>query len=169
MRKFFLRVSERVQGLEKAICGLRMNYNRNDVLEEAIRALEQDSTDDSVGYGGFPNLLGVMELDAAFMDGNSRNCGAVAGVTNFLPVSIAKRLMQEGLHTFLFGEGAELFARECGLKAEPTLSDVQRERWAREIRPLLNKRGKKALIDVVRQITLAKNRNSDTTVMIVSD
>ena len=169
MRKFFLRVSERVQGLEKAICGLRMNYNRNDVLEEAIRALEQDSTDDSVGYGGFPNLLGVMELDAAFMDGNSRNCGAVAGVTNFLPVSIAKRLMQEGLHTFLLGEGAELFARECGLKAEPTLSDVQRELWRREIQPLLNKRGKKALIDVVRQITLAKNRNSDTTVMIVSD
>jgi len=169
MRKFFLRVSDKGQGLEKATRDLCMGHNRDDVIEEAVRVLEQDSTDDSLGYGGFPNLLGIMELDAAFMDGNSRNCGAVAGVNNFLPVSIARRLMQQELHTFLLGRGAEMFARECGLKPEPTLSDAQREMWEREIKPLISKRGKKSLMDIVRQITFPEKHNLDTTVMIASD
>jgi isoaspartyl peptidase/L-asparaginase-like protein (Ntn-hydrolase superfamily) len=169
MKKFYLRVTEKEQGLEKATRDLCMGHNRDDVLEEAVRVLEKDSADDSLGYGGFPNLLGVMELDAAFMDGDSRNCGAVAGVTNFLPVSIARRLMQQELHTFLLGQGAEIFARECGLKPEPTLTDAQREIWEREIKPMINKREEKSLMNVVRQITFANKRNLDTTVMIVSD
>lgn len=169
MRKFFLRVSDKPQGLEEAATDLRAGRHRDDVLEEAIRVIEQDPDDDSVGYGGFPNLLGVMELDGAFMDGDSRNCGAVAGVTNFLPVAIARRLMRETFHTLLIGEGAEAFARESGLEPEPTLSPAQRETWAREIEPLLEGRGDKSLIDIVRRIALPPRRNLDTTIMIASD
>jgi isoaspartyl peptidase/L-asparaginase-like protein (Ntn-hydrolase superfamily) len=126
MRKFFLRVSNKEQGLEKAARELCAGRGRDDVLEEAVRILEEDAADDSLGFGGFPNLLGVMELDGAFMDGDSRNVGAVAGVTNFLPVGVARRLMKHGLHTFLLGSGAEIFARESGLESEPTLSKAQR-------------------------------------------
>jgi isoaspartyl peptidase/L-asparaginase-like protein (Ntn-hydrolase superfamily) len=169
MKKFFLRVSEKKQGLDKTISDLSGGHNRSDVLEEAVRILEQDSTDDSLGYGGFPNLLGVMELDAAFMDGDGRNSGAVAGVTNFLPVRIARRLMERKVHTFLLGEGAELFARECGLSPEATLSEAQRELWEREVKPLINNRGEETLMDIVRQIPIPQTNNFDTIVMIVSD
>src|SRR4029079_1329507 len=144
MRKFFLRAFEKEQGLEEAVRDLNKGRHRDDVIEEAIRALEQDPAEDTVGYGGYPNVLGIMELDAAFMDGNSRNCGAVAGVTNYLPVRIARRLMQRQLHTLLLGEGAEVFALECGLKPEPTLSNPQRELWERTIKPLLDARGERS-------------------------
>jgi L-asparaginase len=169
MRKFFLRAFEKDQGLEKAARDLRDGRNRDDVLEEAIRALELDPAEDTVGFGGYPNVLGIMELDAAFMDGDSRGCGAVAGVTNFLPVRIARRLMRQRHHTFLSGEGAEAFAYECGLEPEPTLSNAQREAWERAIKPLLDARGERPLIDIVRAIPLPKARNADTTVMIAGD
>jgi isoaspartyl peptidase/L-asparaginase-like protein (Ntn-hydrolase superfamily) len=169
MRKFFLRAFEKDQGLEKAARDLRDGRNRDDVLEEAIRALELDPAEDTVGFGGYPNVLGIMELDAAFMDGDSRGCGAVAGVTNFLPVRIARRLMRQRHHTFLSGEGAEAFAYECGLEPEPTLSNAQREAWERAIKPLLDARGERPLIDIVRAIPLPKARNADTTVMIACD
>jgi isoaspartyl peptidase/L-asparaginase-like protein (Ntn-hydrolase superfamily) len=169
MKKFFLRVSDKEQGLDTAARDLCAGHNRDDIIEQAVRVLERDPSDDSLGYGGFPNLLGTMELDAAFMDGDSRLCGAVAGVTNFLPVRIARRLMQQGFHTFLLGSGAEAFASDCGLTPEQTLSKEQREKWERDIQPLLNNRGAKALMDVVRQVGVAKERNLDTTVMIASD
>jgi L-asparaginase len=169
MRKFFLRVFEKEQGLEEAVRDLSTGRHRDDVLEDAVRALEQDPAEDTVGYGGYPNVLGIMELDAAFMDGDSRSCGTVAGVRNFLPVSVARRLMQQQLHTFLLGEGAEAFAYECGLKPEPTLSKAQRELWERTIKPLLNARGERSLMDIVRTIPSPKKRNLDTTVMIASD
>jgi len=169
MRKFFLRVSDKEQGLEKAARDLCNGRSRDDVLEEAVRILEQDAADDSVGFGGFPNLLGVMELDGAFMDGDSRNVGAIAGVTNFLPVRVARRLMEQGLHTFLLGAGAEIFARESGLESEPTLSEAQRQKWERDVKPLLDKRGHKSLMDIVRQMAFPEERNLDTTIMIASD
>lgn len=169
MRRFFLRAFEKEQGLEEAVRDLSAGRHRDDVLEAAIRALEQDPAEDTVGYGGYPNVLGIMELDAAFMDGDSRNCGAVAGVTNFLPVSVARRLMQQQLHTLLLGEGAEVFAYECDLKPESTLSNAQRELWERTIKPLLDARGERSLMDIVRTIPSPKKRNLDTTVMIASD
>jgi L-asparaginase len=169
MKKFFIRVSDKAQGLKEAAGELCAGHNRDDVLERAVRTLELDPADDSLGFGGFPNLLGVMELDGAFMDGNSRNCGAVTGLTNFLPVSVARRVMQCGLHTFLAGLGAEMFARESGLMPERTLSDFQHEKWLREVKPLLDGRGSRSLMDIVSQMTLPKKRNLDTTVMIASD
>jgi len=57
------------------------------------------------------------------------NSEAVAGVKNFLPISIARRLMERELHTLLVGAGAEIFARECGLLPEPVLTDHQRQEW----------------------------------------
>jgi N4-(beta-N-acetylglucosaminyl)-L-asparaginase len=170
MKKFFLRVSYRAQGLDLAMRDLQSGMHRHDVLEQAVRALELDPADDSVGYGGFPNIHGAMELDGAFMDGNNRMLGAVAAVRHFLPVRIARCLMERGQHVLLVGEGAELFARDCGLKPEPTLSEAQRERWERDIKPLLAGFGNRPLIEIVGELAEPrKNENRDTTVMIASD
>lgn len=43
-------------------------------MEEGVAAVEVDNQDQYyVGFGGFPNAAGVMELDAAIMDG-TRQC-----------------------------------------------------------------------------------------------
>jgi isoaspartyl peptidase/L-asparaginase-like protein (Ntn-hydrolase superfamily) len=169
MNKFLLRVSNCRQGLEDAVTDLQQGRHRHDVLEQLVRILELDPADSSVGYGGSPNILGEMELDAAFMDGNNRNLGAVAGVKNFLPIKIARRLMEERLHTLLIGAGAEIFAKECGLKQEVTLSEEQRQKWQREIKPLLDSRVQKSLTDLVRRLARSCNQSFDTTISIGSD
>jgi isoaspartyl peptidase/L-asparaginase-like protein (Ntn-hydrolase superfamily) len=169
MKKFFLRVSHWDQGLDQAKSDLLGGKHRHDVLEQAIRALEVDPVDDSVGYGGYPNILGKMELDASFMDGNNRNFGAIAGVNSFLPVRIARHLMEKELHTFLISAGAETFARECGLSPEPTLTGKQHQEWERRVKPLLDSRGQKPLLDLVRKLSDPDEKNFDTTIMIASD
>jgi isoaspartyl peptidase/L-asparaginase-like protein (Ntn-hydrolase superfamily) len=56
--------------------------HRHDVLEACLREIEEEEKIESVGYGGFPNIVGEMEL-ASFMNGDSRVVGAVAAVKNF--------------------------------------------------------------------------------------
>ena len=108
--KFMLRNCESSNGIERAVQELLAERHRHDVLENCLRELEEDESIDAVGYGGAPNILGEMELDASFMDGNNRSVGAVAAVQKFLPIKIARRLMDTRLHTLLVGPGAERFA-----------------------------------------------------------
>src|SRR4029079_13670976 len=98
---------------------------RHDVLENCLRELEEDESIDAVGYGGAPNILGEMGLDASFIAGNNRSVGAVAAVQKFLPVKIARRLMDARLHTLLVGPGAERFAIDCRFKSGTTLTPPQ--------------------------------------------
>ncbi len=55
-----------------------------------ISAVEREPKVRSVGYGGWPNMLGVMECDAAVMDGTTREIGAVGAVPNTIPVAAAR-------------------------------------------------------------------------------
>jgi isoaspartyl peptidase/L-asparaginase-like protein (Ntn-hydrolase superfamily) len=104
-----LRNCESSNGIEQAVQELLAERHRHDVLENCLRELEEDERIDGVGYGGCPNILGEMELDASFMDGNSRLVGVVAAVQEFLPIKIARRLMVARFHTLLVGPGAEGF------------------------------------------------------------
>jgi L-asparaginase len=143
--------------------------HRHDVLEGCLRDIEQDEQVDSVGYGGIPNILGETELDASFMNGDDRAVGAVAAVKTFLPVRIARRLMERGPHTLLVGDGAEQFARDCGLPDEATLSPAQYEKWQQQIKPRLVQRGAAPLIDLVARSAAPATEPFDTVVMVVSD
>src|SRR6056297_797775 len=40
-----------------------------DAVEKGIHVAELDASNSSVGYGGLPNANGIVQLDAAFMDG----------------------------------------------------------------------------------------------------
>ena len=101
-----------------------------DAVETVIKEVELDPSDWTVGFNGFPNLLGEIELDASIMVGSSKRTGAVAGVKGYLhPISIARSVMELSPHVLLVGEGAERFARAAGfqrvqLLAQPFMRDI---------------------------------------------
>lgn len=103
-----------------------------DAVEAAIKVVEDNSSDWSVGYGGFPNLQGEVELDASIMDGRDLNAGAVAGIKKYKhPIAIARKVMEDSQHVMLIGEGAETFADIHGFKQENLLTDRSRKQYRR--------------------------------------
>src|SRR5438067_8416571 len=107
-------------GLEAALAaGSAMLDGRGsalDAVEAAVRVLEEDPCFNA-GRGSVLTASGSIELDAAIMDGRSRAAGAVAGLrTTRAPISLARRLLDQGPHVFLSGKGADDFARDHGLE-----------------------------------------------------
>jgi isoaspartyl peptidase/L-asparaginase-like protein (Ntn-hydrolase superfamily) len=118
-------------GLAAGIDLLRAGANAMDAVEAAIRLVESDEENHTVGVGGMPNLLGEVELDASVMDGATRRAGAVAAVTGFPhPITIARAVCERlPQHLLLVGAGAERFADDVGIERGPTLTDAARQRW----------------------------------------
>lgn len=103
------------QGLVEAMAVLRAGGSVVDAVEAGVRIVESDPADQTVGYGGLPNLIGEVELDASIMDGATRRAGAVGAVRGYEhPISLARKVMEELPHVLLVGAGAERFAREMG-------------------------------------------------------
>src|SRR5947209_19182950 len=86
-----------------------------DAVLAGAQAVEDDPKVHSVGYAGLPNALGTVQLDACVMDGQTLNCGAVAGLENIRhAAAVARRVMEKTPHILLVGEGAKLFAMQQG-------------------------------------------------------
>ncbi len=103
-------------GIEQAMQALKNGGSALDAVEIGIRAVEANPDEHSVGYDGYPNILGELELDASIMDGRTLDSGAVAMMRGFpYAISIARQVMERELpHVLLAGAGAERFAREIG-------------------------------------------------------
>ena len=87
-----------------------------DAVEAAIRVLEDDPAFNA-GRGSVFTADGVIECDAAIMDGRDRTAGAVAGLTATRnPVSLARAVMERTPHVLLAGAGADTFSREQGVE-----------------------------------------------------
>ena len=99
-----------------------------DAIEAGIRLIEADPSVRTVGRGGWPNILGQVELDACLMDGSTLRTGAVGALQGFLhPVSVAREIMRRLPHELLVGAGAARFAREIGAEtAENLIADSKR-------------------------------------------
>src|SRR4051795_5833828 len=107
-------------GLDAALTAGSAKLDRGgsaiDAVEAAVRALEEDECFNA-GRGSVLTASGCIELDAAIMDGRERRAGAVSGLrTTRAPISLARRLLDEGPHVFLSGKGADDFARLSGLE-----------------------------------------------------
>src|SRR3954469_6269025 len=86
-----------------------------DSVEAAARVLEEDCCFNA-GRGSVLTENGEVELDAAIMDGRERGAGAVTGIkTTRAPISLARRLMEQGPHVFLVGAAADRFAVVAGI------------------------------------------------------
>ena len=107
-------------GLERALAAgsaiLAGSGGAVDAVERAACILE-DEPSFNAGRGAVFTYQGTNELDAAVMDGRSRDAGAVTGVTGTRnPVSLARAVMERSPHVFLSREGADQFSREHGLE-----------------------------------------------------
>jgi beta-aspartyl-peptidase (threonine type) len=106
-----------------------------DAVEACARIVESDPADDTVGYGGLPNVLGVVELDASIVDGTTHAAGSVAALTGYLhPITVARAVMDRLPHVMLVGAGAVRFAAEIGAEAGELLTPESREEWIERLR-----------------------------------
>jgi len=96
-----------------------------DTLEAVVRGVnivELDPKDMTVGYGGLPNMDGVVQLDASVMHGPTRGAGAVGSLEGCkTPSLVAVAIMRYTDHVMLVGPGARRFAREMGFKVDDDL------------------------------------------------
>jgi beta-aspartyl-peptidase (threonine type) len=77
----------------------------------------EDSPLFNAGKGAVFTNEETNEMDAAIMDGETLNAGAVAGVTTVKnPINLAFQVMENSPHVLLSGKGAEQFASERGLE-----------------------------------------------------
>lgn len=112
-----------IVGLDAGRAILQAGGSALDAVEAVTRIVEDNADDHTVGLGGYPNLLGQVELDAAIMDGADRRAGAVAALQGFRnPIVVARQVLERLPHVLLAGDGAARFAAECGLQPEPLLT-----------------------------------------------
>ena len=117
-------------GVKKASQLLQANGTAGDAVEALIKTVEAYPYYKSVGYGGLPNENGEVEMDAAFMDGDTLAQGAVAGIHEVLhAVSVARALSHDHYNSFLVGQGATQYAQLNGFEIQNMLTDRAKKRW----------------------------------------
>jgi beta-aspartyl-peptidase (threonine type) len=103
-----------------------------DAVQKAVEVLEDDPLFNA-GTGSVLNAQGLLQLDASIMEGRGHAAGAVAAITGFRhPIQIARRLLDDGRHVLLVGEGARRFAVEAGIiecPEEALIVERRRRRW----------------------------------------
>jgi beta-aspartyl-peptidase (threonine type) len=71
-------------------------------------------------------------MEASIMDGRTKNCGAVSGLSTVVhPISLARLVMSNSPHVYLAFNGAEEFARQQGVEmvdTETFITDENREK-----------------------------------------
>jgi len=114
----------------EAVAVLERGGSPLDAAERGVMVAEADPGNSSVGYGGLPNADGIVELDAAIMDGATLACGAVAALRGIMhPVAVARRVMEKTPHVLLVGDGARRFARQQGFLEQDLLTPESKRRW----------------------------------------
>ncbi len=111
---------------------LRQGGRALDAVEAAVISLE-DNPIFNAGTGATLNARGEVELDASIMDGARLRAGAVAAIKRIRnPISLARKIMQDGRHILLVAEGASRFAADAGIAEYPEeklIVERQRKHW----------------------------------------
>jgi beta-aspartyl-peptidase (threonine type) len=99
----------------EGVAWLRSGRSALDAVERCVVLLEECPLFNA-GVGAVLNRDGMPELDASIMDGATRACGAVTGVSRTKsPVQLARAVMEKSPHVMFMGAGAEALGRELGL------------------------------------------------------
>jgi isoaspartyl peptidase/L-asparaginase-like protein (Ntn-hydrolase superfamily) len=99
-----------------------------DAVTEAVVALEENALFNA-GRGAVFTSAGTQEMDAAIMDGRTRDAGAVAGIFGPRNPIRAARAVMDSEHVMLAGEGALAFCRERGMEWAAPAHFYTAKRW----------------------------------------
>lgn len=120
------------QALEAGYAILSNDGTALDAVETAVNHLE-NSPLFNAGKGAVFTAEGTHEMDAAIMEGKTREAGAVSLITGIKnPISLARDVMEKSNHVFLAGEGAMRFAKGNGYTIEPPsyfYDEVRYQQW----------------------------------------
>ncbi|CAN5368725.1 hypothetical protein BH09SUM1_BH09SUM1_19920 [soil metagenome] len=120
-----------------------------DAVEQTVRSME-DCPLFNAARGAAFNREGVNELDAAIMDGRDLSTGAVAAIRYVKnPISLCRRIMEDGEHVLIVGPGAEAYARNASLEMMDSAyfhTDERYAMWQRELESLAAKNGAGATV-----------------------
>jgi beta-aspartyl-peptidase (threonine type) len=112
---------------------LRGGGSALDAVERAVLTLEDDPVFNA-GTGACLNEEGLIELDAALMEGAGLRAGGVCALPPFAnPIAIARAVLDDGRHVLYSAEGAARFALERGFvrtTSEALTTEHSRTRWA---------------------------------------
>ncbi|GFZ16964.1 N-terminal nucleophile aminohydrolases (Ntn hydrolases) superfamily protein [Actinidia rufa] len=92
----------------------------------------------NAGRGSVLTSEGTVEMEACIMDGRTKKCGAVSGLTTVVnAISLARLVMEKTPHIYLAFDGAENFAREQGVETVDkshfiTSENIERLKQAKE-------------------------------------
>jgi beta-aspartyl-peptidase (threonine type) len=104
-----------------------------DAVEAAVRSLE-DHPRFNAGRGSVLTAAGTVETDASIMEGDRLRNGAIAAVSGVRnPITLARRILEAGRHSFFVGPGALARAEALGVPlCEPAelVTEAQRRRLA---------------------------------------
>ncbi|AYN26937.1 L-asparaginase [Buttiauxella ferragutiae ATCC 51602] len=128
------------EGVGEAAQMLQENSDASGAAVRAVTCVEDYPFYKSVGYGGLPNEQGVVELDAAFMDGSTLAIGAVASLRDIAnPVLVAQALSRERFNSFMVGEGAQTWALAQGFERKNMLTDRAHQHYLKRKRETLDR------------------------------
>jgi N4-(beta-N-acetylglucosaminyl)-L-asparaginase len=119
-----------LKAVEEAYRRLAAGGSPLDACVEGVTLVEDDPDELTVGYGGLPNEDGVVELDAAVMDGRTHRGAGVAALRGIRhPTRVARLVMEQTNRVLLVGEGALQFAGANGFVEENLLTERARQMW----------------------------------------
>lgn len=100
-----------LEGVTEAATALAAGADTASAVVDAVAAVEDFPLYKSVGYGGLPTENGEVELDAAFMHGDTLAFGAVGNLVDIAnPVKVAYALSRQRYNSLLVGQGAREWA-----------------------------------------------------------
>ena len=103
------------KALEAGYAILERGGKSLDAVVAAVTVMEDDPAFDA-GRGSFLTSDGRVQLDALLMDGGRMKAGGVACVERLRnPIQAARLVLEESLHVYFVGEGAEAFAATHGM------------------------------------------------------
>ncbi|KMK16801.1 N(4)-(beta-N-acetylglucosaminyl)-L-asparaginase [Pluralibacter gergoviae] len=129
-----------LEGVSESASALAGGGRAADAVVEAVAAVEDFPLYKSVGYGGLPTENGEVELDAAFMDGDSLAFGAVGNLIDIAnPVRVAHALSRQRYNSLLVGQGAREWALEQGFADKQMLTERAIQHYRKRCRETLDR------------------------------
>ncbi len=123
-----------LEGVEEATAQLQAGETAGQAMVHAIAMTEDCPHYKSVGYGALPNVQMQVELDAAYMDGDTMQVGCVGALQDFPnPILIAKELSTYSVNNFLVGCGAEAFAQKQGFPRKNMLTEEAKRQYREQL------------------------------------